>query len=63
MPLANFGGWAIVGNAVLITLHRLLDGVFGMARNGKQTGAYAGYHIEVYSAHSSTSARMVSMSA
>src|SRR5262245_27951472 len=27
VPLANFGGWAIVG-AVLITLHRLLDGVF-----------------------------------
>jgi uncharacterized membrane protein len=27
VPLANFAGWAIVG-AVLITLHRLLDGVF-----------------------------------
>jgi len=27
VPLANFGGWAIVG-AVLVTLHRLLDGVF-----------------------------------
>ena len=27
VPLANFGGWAIVGT-VLITLHRLLDGVF-----------------------------------
>jgi uncharacterized membrane protein len=27
VPLANFGGWAIVG-AVLTTLHRLLDGVF-----------------------------------
>src|SRR5262252_5971202 len=28
VPLANFGGWAIVG-AVLVTLHHLLDGVFG----------------------------------
>jgi putative membrane protein len=27
VPLANFAGWALVG-AVLITLHRLLDGVF-----------------------------------
>ena len=27
VPLANFGGWAIVGT-VLVTLHRVLDGVF-----------------------------------
>src|SRR5262245_42985187 len=27
VPLANFAGWAIVGT-VLVTLHRLLDGVF-----------------------------------
>lgn len=27
VPLANFGGWAIVG-AALVTLHRWLDGVF-----------------------------------
>jgi putative membrane protein len=27
VPLANFGGWAIVG-AALVTLHRLLDGAF-----------------------------------
>ncbi len=27
VPLANFGGWAIVG-AALVTLHRLLDGVW-----------------------------------
>jgi len=27
VPLANFAGWAIVG-AALVTLHRLLDGVF-----------------------------------
>jgi uncharacterized membrane protein len=35
VPLANFGGWAIVG-AVLVTLHRLLGGVF---RNGPQRQA------------------------
>jgi putative membrane protein len=35
VPLANFAGWAIVG-AVLITLHRLLDGVF---RDGPQRQA------------------------
>ena len=27
VPLANFGGWALVGT-VLVTLHRVLDGVF-----------------------------------
>ena len=27
VPLANFGGWAVVGT-VLVTLHRLLDGVY-----------------------------------
>lgn len=27
VPLANFGGWALVGTA-LVTLHRVLDGVF-----------------------------------
>lgn len=32
VPLANFGGWAIVGT-VLVTLHRGLDGVF---RDGPQ---------------------------
>jgi len=32
VPLANFAGWAIVG-AVLVTLHRMLDGVF---RDGPQ---------------------------
>jgi len=35
VPLANFAGWAIVG-AVLVTLHRMLDGVF---RDGPQRQA------------------------
>src|SRR5438093_12030985 len=35
VPLANFGGWALVG-AMLITLHHLLDGVF---RDGPQRRA------------------------
>lgn len=35
VPLANFGGWALVGT-VLVTLHRLIDGVF---RKGPQRQA------------------------
>ena len=44
VPLANFGGWAIVG-AVLITLHRLLDGVFW---DGPQRQADWGVHWVPY---------------